>query len=101
MKGFSSEVFRKIRELTAEPEMQHGKSPGGDGIPAELLKEAGERGAKIIYKLCNILWRTLAKKWRPEKLQNYRSISLLCYASKILLIIIHKRTKQQLERNAR
>jgi hypothetical protein len=92
--------------------LKNGKSPGVDDIPAELIKLAGESGARIMHKLCNIIWRT--KRW-PEKwakaififlpksgdlrdCKNYRTISLLCHASKILLIIIHNRIKQQSER---
>jgi hypothetical protein len=92
--------------------LKNGKSPGIDDIPAELIKSAGESGVRIMHKLCKVIWRT--KRWPEEwskavfiflpksgdlrDCKNYRTISLLCHASKILLIIIHNRIKQQSER---
>ena len=43
--------------------LKNGKSPGADGIPAELLKGAGEVGIRLMHRLCNIIWCT--GKW-PE-----------------------------------
>ena len=43
--------------------MKSRKSPGFDDIPAELIKETGEMGIKVIHKLCNRIWST--KEW-PE-----------------------------------
>ena len=89
--------------------LKNGKSPVVDDILAELIKSAGESGAGILHKLCNIIWRIrgwpeewakavficLPKSGDLRDCKNHRTIGLLCHASKILLIIIHNRIKLQ------
>jgi len=75
------------------------------------MKEAGDLGAQLMHKLCNTIWRTM--KWPEQWTQailvllpktsdlkectNYRTISLLSHASKVLLIIILNRLKNKSE----
>jgi len=40
------------------------KSPGVDGIPAELIKAGGEGLTQAIQKLCEIIWKE--EKWPQE-----------------------------------
>ena len=99
------EVKSAIRQLKT------GKSPGLDGIPAELLKHVGDVGIEAIHYLCDKIWESC--KWPEEwKLQefvmlyksgntkscgNYRTIALISHASKILLIIILNRMRARTE----
>ena len=92
-------------------EIRNGKSPGFDDIPAELWKAAGEDGIKVMWKLCNKIWRKvewptdweravfipIPKKGNIKECSNHRTISLISHASKILLKIINNRLKQKLE----
>ena len=43
-----SVTFDEVRRALAQ--MKNGKSPGGDGIPAEILKAAGECGLRQLRK---------------------------------------------------
>ena len=100
-----SEVRKAMRELP------NGKSPGFDQIPAELIKVSGEEGEFMMHKLCCKVWNTKQwpEDWRravfitlPKKddlldCNNYRTISLISHASKILLKIINRRMENKLE----
>ena len=94
-----SEVEAAIRGLKI------GKSPGVDNIPAELLKSGGDILKKLLTYICNKIWETgiwpsewtksliisLHKKGSTHKCENYRTISLITHASKIMLkIILHR-----------
>ena len=92
-------------------QLKSGKSPGLDGIPAELLKHSGEAGVKALHYLCTKIWETctwpddwklqefvmLYKKGNAKECGNYRTIALISHASKILLIIILNRMKIKVE----
>ena len=88
VKRYSDELYNKpddeqvlerlyIGEEDVEPEIlldearptiscpKNGKSPEVDDIPAELSKSAGESGAQITHKLCNIVWMT--RRWPEER----------------------------------
>lgn len=81
------------------------KAPGPDTIPAEIFKVSSEEATKTIFDICNTVWKTgewpedwckstyvtLYKKGSPENCENYRTISLISHASKILLKIIYDR----------
>ena len=81
------------------------KSAGVDNIPIELFKAGGEETIKVLTDFCNAVWKTrrwpeewkasifipLFKKGDKKKCGNYRTISLISHASKILLKIIQKR----------
>lgn len=81
------------------------KSPGKDGITAELLKNLGEKGVKVITDICNTIWKTgkwpkdwtesvfipLHKKGSSKVCGNYRTLALISHASKILLHVINRR----------
>ena len=95
----------------AAMQLNSGKSPGLDTIPAELIKNSGEAGIKAIHYFCCEIWKQ--QKWPDDwKLQefvmlhkggnakecgNYRTIALISHASKILLIIILNRLKGKVE----
>ena len=79
-----SEVEQAIQSL------KKNKSPGSDGIPAELLQSGGESLTHQIHQLCNKIWHSevipedwgklllipLPKKGDLSECSNYRTISL-------------------------
>ena len=102
-----------LRDETAAAikQLKSGKSPGLDGIPAELLKYSGNAGVDALHYLCIKIWETctwpdewklqefvmLYKKGNAKDCGNYRTIALISHASKILLIIILNRMKVKVE----
>lgn len=72
-----------------------------------MLKLSGDKGVKILWKLCNEIWTTevwpedwmesifilLQKKGSTEDCSNYRTISLISHASNVLLNVIHARLR--------
>jgi hypothetical protein len=100
-----SEVESALKRLSS------GKSPGLDGIPAELVKATGPLGIEVLHRLCISIWESchwpedwkiqefvvLFKSGDRKQCSNYRTIALISHTSKILLIIIVDRLKQKLE----
>jgi len=68
-----------------------------------MLELSGEKKAKILWQLCNEVWTTESwhedwvnsifipfhKKRSSEECGNYRTISLISHASKVLLNVFH------------
>ena len=54
-----AEVQKAIRSLKCN------KSPGSDGVTAEMLQAGGEQLARQIHKLCNKAWHegTIPEEW--------------------------------------
>ena len=91
--------------------LKDGKSPGCDNIQAEMRKASGEEGLDIYFRLFTKIWETgqwptdwrraifipLPKKGDVQLCSNYRTISLISHASKILLKVIMKRMENKLE----
>ena len=81
--------------------LKPGKSAGVDSIPAELLQADGETMIDALLNICNKIWQTgemptswtqslvitLPKKGNLQQCQNYRTISLISHASKVMLKI--------------
>ena len=102
-------LLSEVEEATKQ--LKSGKSPGMDGIPAELLKNTGPSGIKAMHYLCVKIWQTcqwpdewkqqefvmLYKKGSSKECGNYRTIALISHASKVLLIIILNRLKRKVE----
>ena len=100
-----AEVEEAVRSLKI------GKSPGIDNIPAELWKQGGQESIKVLTHICQKIWETkqwpqkwtqslvipIPKKGNSRQCQNYRTISLICHASKVLLRIILNRLKSKAE----
>ena len=94
---------------TAIKEMKSKKAEGVDGIPAEFWKAIDDEGINEVVKLCRKMYKQ--GKWPEEftksivipipKKQNamdcgdYRTISLIPHASKILLKILTKRIENK------
>ena len=100
------EVEAAIRDLKKD------KSAGVDNIPGELIQAGGEEMVSILHKICNKIWKTgvwpkewtqslvitLPKKGNLQLCQNYRTISLICHPSKVMLRIILNRLRPQAEK---
>jgi hypothetical protein len=100
-----SEVTEAIKELTTK------KAEGIDGIPGEFWKNLGQEGMKVLIDLCRKLglyvtgiWPSdftkavmvpLPKKVNAVECNDYRTISMIPHASKILLKIIMKRIERK------
>ncbi|KAL6488465.1 hypothetical protein MHYP_G00022060 [Metynnis hypsauchen] len=83
-----------------------GKAPGMDGIPAEIYKAAGEGTLKTFHSIINCIWENedvpqefrdativslYKNKGSKSDCGNYRGISLLSIAGKILARVILNR----------
>ena len=100
-----SEVEWAIKSLN------DGKNPGCDNIQAETIKASGTEGIEVYRKLCTKIWQTgqwptgwkravfiaLPKKGGLQQYSNYRTMSLISHASKILLKVIMKRIERKIE----
>lgn len=102
-----AEVEEAVRSL------KPGKSPGIDNIPAELwdVIYRGQESIKTLTHICQRIWDSkqwpqkwtqsiiipIPKKGNSRQCQNYRTISLICHASKVLLWIILNRLRSNAE----
>ena len=90
----------------------NGKAPVMDDIPIELWKAAGDEGVDILWRIYKLIWSKaewpkdwcravfipLPKKGNLKECSNYRTISLIVHASKVLLKIIKARVKLHYDR---
>ena len=88
--------------------LKKGNSVGVD-IPPELVQAGGENVITVLTTICNKIWQTvdwptlwtqslvitLPKKGNQQQCQNYRTISLICQSSKVMLKIMLNRLKPQ------
>ena len=92
-------------------EIKNGKAAGVDDIPAEFLKLLDEGALKMLTELCVDIYETgiwpedftksvmipIPKKAKAVDCADYRTISLISHASKILLKILTKRLEGKTE----
>ena len=101
------------RELEAAVQsLKKGKSAGVDNIPTELIQTDGQDVLSALTTICNKIWQTgewptpwtqslvitLPKRGNLQQCQNYQTISLISYPSKVILKIILNRSKPQAEK---
>ena len=91
--------------------LKKNKSPGMDNICAELIQNGGEDTVTILHALCNRILKSgvwpsqwtesilipIPKKANSKKCNEFRTISLISHASKILLKIIQRRITPRVE----
>ena len=82
--------------------MTMNKASGGDGIPVELLQILKDDAVKVLHSICQRIWKTqqwpqdwkrsdfipIPKKGNAKECSNYRAISLISHASKVMLRIL-------------
>ena len=92
-------------------EPQYNSSDGEDNIPAELVQAGGEDVITALTTICSKIWQTgewptpltqslvitLPRKGNLQQCQYYRTVSLICQPSKVMLKIILNRLKPQAE----
>uniref|UniRef100_A0A2S2QSL5 LINE-1 reverse transcriptase n=1 Tax=Sipha flava TaxID=143950 RepID=A0A2S2QSL5_9HEMI len=105
-------IITKDEFVKALRELKQGKAAGVDNIPAELLKNVGKNTEHKLYEMTEKMYRDgnipkdfakskivlIPKKGNSTECNNYRTISLLTHASKILLIIIKNRIQMKIEK---
>ena len=77
------------------------KVSGGDGIPVELSQILKKDAVKVLHSICQQIWKAqqwskdwkrsvfipIPKKGSAKEFSNYRTFSLISYATKIMLKI--------------
>ena len=81
------------------------KVSGGDGISAELFQILKDDAVKVLYSICQQIWKTqqwlqdykrsvfipIPKKDNAKECSNYRTIALISHASNVMLKILQIR----------
>ena len=84
------------------------KASGGDGIPIELFQILKDDALKVLYSICQQIWKTqqwpqdwkrsvslpIPKKDNAKERSNYCTIALISHASKVMLKILQARLQQ-------
>ena len=84
------------------------KANGGDGIPAELFQILKDDAAKVLYSICQHIWKTqqwpqdwkrsvfipIPKKGNVKECSNYPTTALTSHASKVMLKILQAKLQQ-------
>ena len=78
------------------------KASGADGIPVELFQILRSDAVKVLYSICQQIWKThqwsqdwkrsvfipIPKKGNAKECSNYCTIALISHASKVMLKIL-------------
>ena len=81
------------------------KASGCNGIPVELFKTLKDDAVKVLYPICQHIWKTqqwpqdwkrsllepIPKKGSTKECANHQTIALISQASKVMLKIMHVR----------
>ena len=81
------------------------KANGGDGIPVELFQMLKDDAVKVLYSLCQQIWKTqqwpqdwknsvfipIPKTGNAKECSNYCTIAFISHASKVILKILQAR----------
>ena len=84
------------------------KVSGGDGIPVELFQILKDDAVKVLYSICQQIWKTqqwpqdwkrsvfipIPKKGNAKEWSNYHKSALISRASKVMLKILQARLQQ-------
>ena len=84
------------------------KASGGDGIPFELFQILKDDAVKVLYLICQQIWKTqqwpqdwkrsvfipVPKKGNAIECSNYHTIALISHASKVMHKILQARLQQ-------
>ena len=84
------------------------KASGSDGIPAELFQVLKDDAVKVLYSICQLIWKTqqwpqdwkrsvfipTSKKGNAKDCSNYLTIALISHTSKVMLKILQARFQQ-------
>ena len=83
------------------------KASGGDGIPAELFQILKDDAVKLLYSICQQIWKTqqwphdykrsvfvIPKKGNDKECSNYHITGLISHASIVMFIILQASIQQ-------
>ena len=84
------------------------KASGGDGITVELFQTRKDDAVKVLYSICQQIWKTqqwpqdwkkavfipIPKKGNAKECSNYHTVALISHASKIMLKILQAKLQQ-------
>ena len=84
------------------------KASGGDGIPVELSQILKDDAMKVLYSICQQIWKTqqwpevwkrsvitpIPKKGNAKECSNYCTIALISHTSKVMFKILQARLQQ-------
>ena len=84
------------------------RASGGDGIPTELFQILKDDAVKVLYSICQQIWKTqqwpqdwkrsvfipIPKKGNAKECSNYHTIALISHASQVMLKILLARLQQ-------
>ena len=104
-------IIIKEEVSAAIKDMKNNKAEGVDGIPAEMLKSLGDRAVQVFTSLCQNIYNkgewpddflesiiiTIKKKPNATECGDFRTISLLGHAAKVVLKILTKRIEAKVE----
>ena len=93
------EVKWALESITAN------KASGSDGIPEELFQILKDDAVKVLYSICQQVWKTqkwpqdwersvfipIPKKGNTKECSNYCTIALISHASEVMLKILQAR----------
>ena len=96
------EVKWALESITAK------KASGGDGIPVELFQILKDDAVKVLYSVCQQIWKTqqwqqdwnrsvfipIPKKGNAKECSNYCTIALISHTRKVMLKILEARLEQ-------
>ena len=88
------------------------KASGGDKILAELFQILKDDAVKVLYSICQQIWKTqqwpqdwkrsvftpIPKKDNAKECSDYRTITFISHASKVMLKILQARLQQYVNR---
>ncbi|KAL4131689.1 hypothetical protein QTP88_008968 [Uroleucon formosanum] len=91
--------------------MKKNKAPGPEKLNTELLQQAGDEIKNVLYELLCQIYETgkiprdfgcsrlviVPKKPRANQCENFRTLSLISHAAKLLAIIVSKRINKGIE----
>ena len=89
------------------------KASAGDGIPVELFQILKDDAVKVLHSICQQIWKTqqwpqdrkrsilisIPKKGNAKECSDYRTVSLISHASKVMLKILQARLQQYVNEN--
>ena len=81
---------------------------GGDGIPAELFQILKDAAAKVLYSICQQIWKIqqwpqgwkrsvfipIPRKGNVKECSNYCTVAIISHASKVMLKILQAKLQQ-------
>ena len=88
------------------------KASGGDGIPVELSQILKDDAVKVLYKICQKIWKTqqwpqdwkrsvfisIQKRGNAKECSNYHTVIPISHASKLMFKILQARLQHYLNR---